>query len=467
MAIDFNGDGFNVGLTDNDTFFYQGTVSSDFGNVNINNFTTIRTVTNTTGTAFLRASNGNLTVSNDNTGNPINLIGSSLTIADMSWEASSDGASVTINNTLNINIDFGLDIRGTGPTDKVDIISKSNTATALVNSITNKGAGTNNVRVSTQGNIYFEGNINTAASFVVLDTGDFTALGDVSSGLISVTSNLGINTTVISFNQNVTATGSFSITNLGNKVTPGAQIYINRDAITTATAGLTFNVGGNFSAATTGGLYNLFICGQTATVGNNITIANKGSLTLGTVNIPLNPPNGSITSQNGFFDASAITGPTNLFMDIVSSQYVSINGDVLVRSANSGTINRNFTIQAQNGDLDIVGQIQLLDNPGNTALGSDLTLWAGILPDIDLGNINIQSVIGVNRTLIINDCQNFNSTGSVQVKSSKALVSPYETAKLGSKEIVSLYATAKLVDLFIFWLFPNTLIFKHWLCFST
>lgn len=59
----------------------------------------------------------------------------------------------------------------------------------------------------------------------------------------------------------------------------------------------------------------------------------------------------------------------------------------------------------------------MLDNPGNTALGSDLTLWAGIAPNIDLGSINIQSVIGVNRTLTINDCINFTSTSSIQVKS--------------------------------------------------
>jgi hypothetical protein len=289
MTIDFNGDGQGLGLTDNNTFNYQGTVSSKTGNVNINNFTNINTVTNTTGTAFLRASSGNLTVSNDNTGNPINLTGTNLTIADMSWEASSNGTSITINNTLNINTNFGLDIRATGPTDQVNIISKSNTATPLVNSITNKGAGTNNVRVSTQGTIYFEGKIDTSSSFVVLDTGNFTALADVSSGSISVTSNLGSNTTKITFKQNVTTTlGDFTITNLGKIKTTGAQFYINEDALAlTPLTNLTFNVARDFSALTTGGVYDLFICGQTATVGANITIANKeGNLTLGTVNIP-------------------------------------------------------------------------------------------------------------------------------------------------------------------------------------
>lgn len=109
-------------------------------------------------------------------------------------------------------------------------------------------------------------------------------------------------TTVVAFNRNVTtSTGDFLITNLGNKVNPGAQFYINRDAITTNSAGLTFTVAGKFSAATTGGLYNLFLAGQTTNVVSNITLANKGSVTLGTVNIPLNPPlNASITSIAGF-----------------------------------------------------------------------------------------------------------------------------------------------------------------------
>ena len=408
VFISLDGDGLGSPAGKN-TFTFQGLTASKQNFVSINNFSSLINSSATGALATIQANGSGilpvpLTLNNNGAMTLSSTFGTSVGVA---FEASSSGNSIAINNQLIVNTP--LFVRSTGPTEIIAITSTTNTGTSF--------SGNSALTMRTQGDINIQGIVSLKNSFIVLDSENFTAQANVSATTISMTNTTNAPTTVIAFNQNVTSTGSFLITNLGNKVTSGAQFYINRDAITTATAGLTFNVGGNFSAATTGGLYNLFICGQTATVGNNITITNKGSLTLGTVNIPLNPPNASITSVGGFFDASAITGPTNLFMNIVSSQYVSINGDVLVRSANSGTINRNFTIQAQNGNLDIAGQIQLLDNPGNTALGSDLTLWAGILPDIDLGNINIQSVIGVNRTLIINDCQNFNSTGSVQVKS--------------------------------------------------
>lgn len=408
VFISLDGDGLGSPAGKN-TFTFQGLTASKQNFVTVNNFSSFINSSATGALATIQANgSGILPVPltlNDN--GPMTLSSSFGTSVGVAFEASSSGNSIAINNQLIVNTP--LFVRSTGPTEIIGITSTTNTGTSF--------SGNAPVTMRTQGDINIQGIVTLKNSFTVLDSENFTAQQNFTATTISMTNTTNAPATVIAFNQNVTATGSFLITNLGNKVTPGAQFYINRDAITTATAGLTFNAGGNFNAATTGGLYNLFIAGQTAIVGNNITIANKGSLTLGTVNIPLNPPNGSITSQNGFFDASAITGPTNLFMDIVSSQYVNISGDVLVRSATSGTINRNFTIQAQNGDLDITGQIQLLDNAGNTALGSDLTLWAGILPDIDLGNINIQSVIGVNRTLIINDCQTFTSTGSVQVKS--------------------------------------------------
>jgi hypothetical protein len=327
VFISLDGDGLGSPAGKN-TFTFQGLTASKQNFVSINNFSSLINSSATGALATIQANgSGVLPVPltlNDN--GPMTLSSSFGTSVGVAFEASSSGNSIAINNQLIVNTP--LFVRSTGPTEIIAITSTTNTGTSF--------SGNSALTMRTQGDINIQGVVSLKNSFTVLDSENFTAQANVSATTISMTNTTNAPTTVIAFNQNVTATGSFSITNLGNKVTPGAQIYINRDAITTATAGLTFNVGGNFSAATTGGLYNLFICGQTATVGNNITIANQGSLTLGTVNIPLNPPNGSITSQNGFFDASAITGPTNLFMDIVSSQYVSINGDVLVRSANSG-----------------------------------------------------------------------------------------------------------------------------------
>ena len=409
VSITFDGDGLGSPAGKN-VFTFQGLTASKQSTVSISNFSSLINSDATGALATIQA-NGNgilpspLTINN----NGAMTLSATNAASSVAFEASGNGNSISLNNQLVVNTP--LFVRGVAAADKIGINSSTNTGTSF--------SGNSALTMRTQGDINIQGIVNLKNSFTVLDSENFTAQANFTATTISMTNNTNLLTTVISFNRNVTTSaGDFLITNLGNKVNPGAQFYINRDAITTNSAGLTFNVAGDFTAGTTGGLYNLLICGQTATIGTDITIANKGSLTLGTVNIPLNPPpNASITSINGFFDASAIIGPTNLFMDIISSQYVSINGDVLVRSANSGTINRNFTIQAMNGDIDIVGQIQLLDNPGNTALGSDLTLWAGIAPDIDLGNINIQSVIGVHRALIINDCQNFSSTSSIQVKS--------------------------------------------------
>lgn len=408
VSITFDGDGFGSPIGKN-TFTFQGLTASKQSFVSISNFSSL---VNSDATGVLATIQANGT-----TLAPVPLIfnnNSAMTLSataagSVVFEAGGNASSISLNNQLVINTP--LSIQNTAATDQVGITSASPTGTSFT--------GNSPLTMRTQGDINIQGIVTLKNSFTVLDSENFNASANFSATKISMTNTTNLPTTVVAFNRNVTtSSGDFLITNLGNKVSPGAQFYFNRDAITTNTAGLTLNVAGKFSAATTGGLYNLFLAGQTATVGDNITIAIKGSLTLGTVNIPANPPpNASITSIAGFFDASAITGPTNLFMDIFSSQYVSLNGNVLVRSANSGTINRNFIIQAKNGNIDITGQIQLLDNPGNTALGSDLTLWAGILPNFDFGVINIQSIVGVNRTLTINDCQSFNSTSSIQVKS--------------------------------------------------
>ena len=410
IPILLNGDGLGAPVGGNNILNFEGITSSRSNSTSIFNFSKMSNISATSLVATIAANGLDLTVTNNNAP-AINL--SAAVNGAVVFTNSGGGfafGDITLNNQLNLNTD--LTVQGTS---LIDITS--NPAASASSFL-----GTKSLTMSTSGNININGIVNISNTFNVLNSNDFNAQADVTATSISMTSNTNSNATVVAFNRNVTTSGDFLITNLGNSKTAGAQFFINRDAITFDTPGLTFNVGGigDFTAATTGGLYNLIIAGQTATIAFDITIANKGSLTLGTVNIPTNPPNGSITSTNGSFDASALIGPTNLFMDIISSLDLSINGNISVQSANAGTINRNFLIQSEFGDINITGQIQLQDNAGNTSLGSDLTLLAGINIfglDLDFGVINLQSVIGVNRSLTIIDCEDFTATGSIQVKS--------------------------------------------------
>ena len=394
-----------------DSILFEGIVASKSGNINISNFSNLINNNQNNNAASIQAFNSSLNITNfqTNGGNQIFVGG----LGAIALEATGNGKNITFDS--NIQLAQTLTIRGVNTTDQVNITSLANPA--LTNSFNGNGALT----LSTQGNINIQGAVtlkNTALT--VSDTDNFTAQANVTASIISVNSNTNKSSTIISFNQNVTTTtGNFSIGNLGNTSVSGAQFIINGDAATNpiaANQNLAFNVANNFTASTTGGIYDLFLSGNSATVGNNITISNKGSLTLGTVNTPsTSPPNSIFSSIGGFFDASAANGPTYLFGDIISALYVSIAGNIFLPSATSAPLAREFNIQAQNGNITVGGQIQLQDNFANNTLGSDLVLQAGV-NTVDNGNISIQSVIGVNRKLTINDCQNFSSAGSIQVK---------------------------------------------------
>ena len=413
VSILFDGDGFGSPAGKN-IFTFQGLTSSKQNFVSISNFSTLIN-SDAAGALATIAANGSSLLPQTFTLNNNGAMTLSTPAAGgvgVAFEASGDGSSIAINNQLVVNTPLFL--RGVAAADKIGITASTITGTSFI------GNGLGSLSFRTQGDINIQGAVTLKNSFTVLDSENFTAQANVSATVISMNNSTNLSSTVISFNQNVTTTnGDFLITNLGNSTTAGAQFFINRDALSpTSLANLTFTVADNFNAANTGGLYDLFVCGNIATVTNDITIANKGTLTLGTVNIPANPPaNSSITSTNGSFDASALIGPTNLFMDIVSLFDLTINGNISVQAANAGTINRNFLIQSEIGDINITGQIQLQDNVGNTTLGSNLTLLAGFnLFGLDFGVINLQSVVGVNRTLTINDCEDFTATGSIQVK---------------------------------------------------
>jgi hypothetical protein len=426
VSILFDGDGLGSPAGKN-IFTFQGLTASKTSFVSLNNFTALKNTDAAGNLATIQANTGILSLSNNAA-----MTLSATAAGSVAFEASTSGNTIAINNQLIVNTP--LFVRGVAAADNIGITASTTTGISF------NGNGAGSLSFRTQGDINIQGSVTLKNSFTVLDSENFTAQADVTATSISMTSNTNSNATKVAFNRNVTTSGDFLITNLGNSKTSGAQFFINRDAITLDTPGLTFNVGGigGFTAATTGGLYDLIIAGQTATIAFDITIANQGSLTLGTVNIPTNPPNGSITSTNGSFDASALFGPTNLFMDIISAFDLTINGNITVQSANAGTINRNFLVQSELGDINISGQIQLQDNAGNTSLGSDLTLLAGINIfglDLDFGVINLQSVIGVNRSLTIIDCEDFTATGSIQVKS-LVLQSTGGDANLGAGQYV-------------------------------
>lgn len=410
IAFQFNGGSLNTGGTA-DILLFEGIVASKSGDINISNFSTINNNNQNKNAASIQAFNSNLTISNfqTNGGNQINIGG----LGAIAFEATGNAKNISFDSNLQLAQD--LTIRGANITDQVNITSFANPA------LTNSFNGNGILNLSTQGNINIQGAItlkNTA--FIVSDTDNFTATSNVTASSISVNSNTGKSTTIISFNQNVITTlGDFTIGNLGNTTVSGAQFIINGDASTNpiaANQNLLFTVAGKLTAGTTGGIYDLYLCGNSTSVTNNITISNTGSLTLGTVNVPsTSPPNSIFTSLAGFFDASAASGPTFLFGDIISGLYVSIGGNIFLPSATSAPLAREFTIQAQNGNITVGGQIQLQDNFANNTLGSDLVLQAGV-NTVDNGIISIQSVIGVNRKLTINDCQDFTAAGSIQVK---------------------------------------------------
>lgn len=407
ISLSFNGGGLQAAETD--TLNFEGTTASKSGLINFTNFSNFVNNDANSNPITIQSFNSSLSINNFQTtgGNQVSLFGKGAFF----MEATPNNKFISFDSNLNLGV--ALTVRGVNATDQVNISSTA--APALTNSFTGNGALT----IRTQGSVNIQGAVTLKNSpFLVQDTDNFTALSDVTASNISLTSNTNKSSTIITFNRNVTTTaGNFLITNLGNNTVSGAQFFINTDAATlpAANQNLTFTVANNFTAQNGGGLYDLFIYGNTTTVFNNATISNQGSLTLGTVNTPLTaPPNSSFTAQNGFFNASQATGPTNLFANITSGQFVSLGGDLLVQAASANPLSREFTIQAQNGDLTIGGQIQLQDNLGNTSLGSDLVLQAGV-NSLDQGIINIQSVIGTNRTLTINDCQNFTAAGAIQV----------------------------------------------------
>jgi len=347
------------------------------------------------GVTLIQASGANLNI--DNVG-PMTFNVSPNVQASTSLQAST---AITIKNQINQNTN--LTIQNLAVTDVIPITATTTTGKSFI--------GSGNLTMRTAGDINIAGKVAIGTGVFKVDNAtNFTAQSDVTASRISMNSTTANKASEFSFNRNVTTTGavlntndSFDILNLGQSGIGGAKFFINRDAITNAFPGLSLNVAGNFKANSNGGFYALTIAGTNATIGNDIIIANNGSLILGTVDNPaINP--GTITSLNGNFDASKNNGPTSLYMDITTAGFINIPGDITVEA---GAAVQTFTIQAQNGDITL---------PGIINLESDLTLWAGTGTNTDNGIITLQSVIGTSRTLIINDCKGLTAKSDIKVK---------------------------------------------------
>ena len=400
MTLSFDGGGGN------NSFLYdfsQGIISSKLspgnkvfspGSFDILNFDTFtQTKALAPNGAVIQSSGANLNINNVG---PMIFNGSGTTL-----QAST---AITIQNQIILNTN--LIIQNLAVTDAIPITVTSTTGIPL-----KSFTGSGDLTMRTQGDIDIQGSINIGAGvFTVNNANNFTAQSNVTALRISMNSTTQNNTSVFSFNGNVTTTGavlgsndSFDILNLGQSGSGGARFLINRNAITNAVPNLNFNVAGNFKANSTGGFYDLTIAGKNATIGNDIIIANNGLLTLGTVDNPaINP--GTITSINGVFDASKNTGPTSIFMNITTAGLINIPGSITVEA---GAAVQTFTIQAINGDITL---------PGIITLESDLTIWAGNVPNIDGGIITLQSVVGSSRTLIVNDCKGLTASSEIKVK---------------------------------------------------
>lgn len=297
VLVNFNGDAPNTTDTTGgiNTLNMGGITSSYNADLNINNFDTITNYDSAGAPITIRASQGSLLIAN-----PISPI---ITIVDgrdsfidsqgFNFEASGNGNRIIINNELNSLGEFlymGAVQTGNIPATD-EIIIKSIAPNSSINPLANSLLG-GSLLISTQGDVYFQGNISTG-TFRVLDCNNFTVNGDLDALEVEFTSlsdftipNGRVKIPVVSFNKNVNVDNDFTINNLGSTTQAGAQFYINKDALDFGTADLTLDVGYNFNAININilaGKYDLSILGQTAIVGQNININNIGALTLGTV----------------------------------------------------------------------------------------------------------------------------------------------------------------------------------------
>ncbi|NBU05972.1 MAG: hypothetical protein EBT39_06435, partial [Sphingobacteriia bacterium] len=258
VIVNLNGDSFTQtipALSGINTLYAGGIVSSYNSDLNIINFSTIDNGDIGDNLLTLRASQGSLLITDPNlfllpSGSVNSSVTGTITLnnrlidpvplqggnSPINIEASGDGNRIVINNPLD-NSSGKLTLRAQNLIDKVLIksIAANSSLYPLAVSITGgtffNATGGLDLEIQTQGDVYFEGSLDVN-KLDILDTNNFTANGDVTADYgINITSNTNKNSTVIAFNKNVNTKNDFTINNLGNATQPGAQLYINKNAL--------------------------------------------------------------------------------------------------------------------------------------------------------------------------------------------------------------------------------------------
>lgn len=393
-SIAIIGDNFQ-GVGQNDTVNQVGIVSSKVANISYIAMDNING--DAQGNPTTVTCNGaNSTLLFKNFANKISMSNSDLTFNCL-------GTAISFDSQVQLNVNVNL--IGSAAT-ACKITSTNNPA--LANSFT---SGKSNLTINTKGDVTVQGAIDLGGgNLIVTNTDDFTAQDDVSANAIILSSQTGNSIVKINFQGDVNA-NSVLFQNIGGN-NKGALVTIDGNLTVTGTFTATFTLN-------SGKNYNLDLLGQTNQVNGLATISNSGSLTLGNVG---NNPAANPTFSFGELDASLLNGPTFLYADVttlnnITLKGMTINGQVFVQPQNGVVAtDKTFTLTAKSGaNISILGQVELQDNTNNITIGSNLQLSA-VNAGGNQGAINLQSVVGLNRTLSFLDSSNVNVTGAISVK---------------------------------------------------
>lgn len=414
VVVNLNGDLFlqtSPSLSGNNTLNIGGLISSYNSDLNIYNFDVIDNGDLGNALATLRASQGSLLIADPNlyllANGSINSSANGIITLDnryidpaadpqrsgsspIAFEASGNGNRIVINNPID-NGSGQLFLRSSknAAGDLDNILIKSIAENSSINPLSQSISG-GQLTIQTLGDVFFEGSIDVNG-LVVLQTNNFTANGDVtSSDSIEVNSLTGNNSTVIAFNKNVVTKNDFTIYNLGSSTSPGAQFYINKDALDFGTTGLIFNVQCDFNAFNGASAISSLTGGSVSSItvtnpGFGYTIAPTITLTGGggsdaTATANINNNNGQINSINVNNGGKNYTSPP--IVDIAGSQGIydlSILGQSMTIG---GNVNINNTGALTIGTF---SNTQYSSATGTVVLGSGVV--NSIAPDSVVGQV--------------------------------------------------------------------------------
>jgi len=316
-----------------------------------------------------------------------------------------------------------------------------------------------NLFITTSGSVSLNGINLSKGDLNIYDTGDFVASRDQNSTDVIV-NNLVFNGNTLDnanakFMKNVTVSQNFSIYNYGGAEGNDSNIEIGTNAFNNvlppSASNYFLKIGGKFevepnNVATistfsispypkTVGIYNLNVYSDSTTIGTNATLKNTGDFSVGA-------PGRNTTANAKFIVGGFIDGnkalridsgsqTTKIFADVTAGSFITFNSALSTEAATAGSLDREFTIYAANGnltigiDIAIQKEITLNSTSFGSKTGSNLILSAGNddgtgnIPDgATFGNKNnviIGGVNGLNRTLTIGQTAGFLAKGQVTV----------------------------------------------------